>query len=55
MLTQEEINVIAQFMSRTELKASEIEAYQSAMQALQRAFQEQKEGDYNVKSVPVEG
>jgi hypothetical protein len=39
MLTPEVMNMIAQFMSRVELKATEIDAYQTCMQCLQEEFQ----------------
>ncbi len=38
-MSPEIINMLAQFMSRVELKASEIDAYQTCMQELQRAFE----------------
>ncbi len=44
MIAPEILNMIAQFMSRVDLKATEIEAYQTCMSELGREFEElQKE------------
>ena len=42
-MTPEIINMIAQFMSRVELKATEIDAYQTCMQCLNEEFQRLQE------------
>lgn len=47
MIPMEVLQMIAQFMGRVELKAAEIDAYQTCMQALQDEFQQQQ-------STPVE-
>ncbi len=42
-MSPEIINMIAQFMSRVDLKATEIDAYQTCMAELKRVFNESKE------------
>lgn len=53
MIEPEVLNMIAQFMSRVDLKASEIDAYQTCMAELQKEFSRLTEPETPAPKVAV--